>query len=317
MVTNPSHQLLILSQDCITYKQLIEQERLPGLSILATSDQQDAAQIGTDSDILFGEPALISQAINQLTNVQWIQSSWAGVEPLLTQGLRRDYILTNARNVYGALMSEFVFGYLLAIERRIVTRWEKQLKIEWDASPSGSLKGKRIGLMGVGTIGSHLAATARHFGMIVYGYTRQSEKCSMVDQYFHNATIHDFARELDYIIVTLPGTPETKKIVNESFLSALPEKTWLVNIGRGSTIDEVALVHALNTGKLSGAVLDVFSEEPLPKNHPLWHTPNTYITSHTAAKNYPPDIANIFIENYKLFIDRKPLLYIVDFDQAY
>jgi phosphoglycerate dehydrogenase-like enzyme len=91
----------------------------------------------------------------------------------------------------------------------------------------------------------------------------------------------------------------------------------LINIGRGSTIDETALVNALNNAIIAGAVLDVLVEEPLPAENPLWSTPNTFITSHTAARNYPPDIASIFIENYKLLIQAKPLLYQVSFELGY
>ncbi len=215
------------------------------------------------------------------------------------------------------MMSEYVFGYMLAIERRVLQRWQAQRKGIWDDSTAGTLKGKRIGLMGVGSIGSHLAATAQHFEMEVFGYTRMSESCPEVDQYFHRHEILDFVNGLDYLVCSLPGTKATKGLINEEVFSALPSKTWLINVGRGNILDETILVNALNRGSLAGAVLDVFVEEPLPFDHPLWHTPNTYITSHTAAKNYLPDIASLFIENYKLFINGMPLQYLVNFEQQY
>jgi len=290
---------------------------LPGLSIQATDNPHEAIQNGAECDILFGEPSLIIQVLNHLSNIKWAQASWAGVEPLLTSGMRLDYILTNARNVYGQMMSEYVFGYLLMIERRMLPRYQSQLNRTWDESPSGSLKGKRIGLLGVGTIGAFLASTAHHFGMSVYGFTRQSEKCPDVDRYFHGGLTCEFSSELDYLVCSLPGTPETMGIVNADFLSTLPRKTWFVNIGRGGTVDESALVKALNSGTLAGAVLDVFDKEPLPIDHPLWRTPNTYITFHSAARNYPPDIAALFVDNYLRYIERKPLLHQVDFDKNY
>ena len=122
---------------------------------------------------------------------------------------------------------------------------------------------------------------------------------------------------LDYLVCSLPGTKATKGLINKEVFSALPSKTWFINVGRGNILDETILVNALNRGSLAGAVLDVFVEEPLPFDHPLWHTPNTYITSHTAAKNYLPDIASLFIENYKLFINGMPLQYLVNFEQQY
>ncbi|OGO60090.1 MAG: hypothetical protein A2032_06335 [Chloroflexi bacterium RBG_19FT_COMBO_49_13] len=312
-----NHQLLILSKDFEEYNQIISQAGLPGLSILATENPDDGIHIGAECDLLFGEPSLVCRVINHLPNLTWVQTSWAGVEPLLAAGLHQDYILTNARNVYGPMMSEYVFGYLLMIERRILTRWQSQLNHKWDETPNGRLKGRRIGLLGVGTIGAHLASTAHHFGMRVHGYTRQSETCPDVDRYFHGEEILNFVAGLDYLVCSLPGTPVTRGLVNMSILSALPRTAWLVNIGRGSTVDETALVNALNSGSIAGAVLDVFNAEPLPDAHPLWCTPNTFITSHTAARNYLPDIAALFIENYKLLIGDKPLLNLVDFVQHY
>jgi len=316
LIIPKEHKLLILSQDYEIYKQVI-QKRIEGLSILGTGDPAQARQLGGECDILFGEPSLIQQVVDELPAVEWIQSSWAGVEPLLAAGLRRNYVLTNARNVYGSMMSEYVFGYLLMIERRILERWKAQVNGDWDDSPYGSLNGKIIGLLGVGTIGAHLAGTARHFGMRVHGFTRQSEACRDVDRYFHGGSLVEFARELDYLVCTLPGTADTKDLVNDAVLSALPPRAWLINAGRGNTIDEEALVEALNQGRIAGAVLDVFSQEPLPKGHPLWSTPNTFITAHSAAKNIPEDIAEIFIENYGLYKSGKPLKYRVDFNLGY
>jgi len=311
------NQLLILSNDFKIYKLLIEAEGLPKLTIQAFDDPGEAVKLGKESDLIFGEPSLVSQVINHLTNIQWCQSTWAGVEPLMVPGLRQDYVLTNARDVYSAMMSEYVFGYMLLIERRILQRHQSQLNFEWDESPADSLKGKQIGLLGVGTIGSHLAATAHHFGMRVHGYSRVSETCRDVDRYFHGNAILDFAIGCDYLVCSLPGTPITREMINADFLSALPAKAWLINVGRGNAVDEAALVRALSQGTIAGAVLDVFNEEPLPENHPFWRIPNTFLTSHTAARNYLPDIAELFIENYKLFIDKKPLQYQVNFELQY
>ena len=312
-----NHRLLILSTDSKVYKRLIEHAGLPKLSILAENDPKDAIARGSECDLLFGEPSLLGQVVNHLPNLQWCQSSWAGVEPLLIPGIRKDYILTNARNVYGSMMSEYVFGYLLLIERQIIPRWQSQLNQIWEDKSSGALKGKVIGLLGVGTIGSHLAATAHHFGMRVHGYTRISEACRNVDHYFHGNEIFNFSSKLDYLVCSLPDTPATKEIVGAKLLSTLGSRAWLINIGRGSTVDEMALVKALNCGTIAGAVLDVFNVEPLPEDHPLWGTPNTFITSHTAAKNYLPDIAELFIENYKLFINGRALKHQVSFEEYY
>jgi phosphoglycerate dehydrogenase-like enzyme len=311
------HRLLILSQHSETYEQLIEQKNLPGLSITALGNPNQVITSGHEYDLVFGEPSLVSQVLNHIKNVKWVQSSWAGVEPLLQPAMRCDYILTNIRNVYGPMMSEFVFGYMLMIERRILPRWQSQLRGEWDDQPYDTLRGKLFGLLGVGTIGAHLAGTAKHFGMQVFGYTRQSEACLEVDKYFHGGNTGEFAADLDYLVCCLPGTYETKRIIDPKFLVSLPRKAWLINVGRGSTVDELALANALNNGRLAGAVLDVFSEEPLPRRHPLWSTPNTFITAHTAARNIPQEIACVFIDNYLHFINGESLLYQVSFKLGY
>jgi phosphoglycerate dehydrogenase-like enzyme len=315
--TDETHTLLILSRDSDVYLQILSQAMLPGLSIVTPEDVEKALWFGADCDLLFGEPSLVSKVINYLPMVRWVQSTWAGVEPLFSPDLRRDYILTNARNVYGSLMSEYVFGYLLSIERRILTRWVLQQQVVWDETPSSTLRGKLLGLLGVGTIGDCLAKTAHYFGMSVNGYTRQSESCPYIDRYFHPGDLRDFASGLDYLVCTLPGTPNTSQLIDETFLSYLPQTAWLLNVGRGSVVDESALVAALSQGRLAGAVLDVFMEEPLASGHPLWQTPNTFITAHTAATNYPPDIAGLFIENYKRLVRSEPLLYQVDFNEQY
>jgi phosphoglycerate dehydrogenase-like enzyme len=315
--SHSKHHLLILSQDYESYACLIALAGLPGLSVFATQETQDALRKGAQFDMLFGEPSRVSQVVNQLPRVAWVQTTWAGVEPLMAPGMRRDFVLTNARNVYGSMMSEYVFGYLLAIERQLLTRWVAQQDRKWDASTPGTLRNKTIGLCGVGTIGAHLAGTAKHFNMRVFGYTHRTETCPDVDHYFHGDDWYKFACDLDYLVCTLPGTDLTRHLVNAAYLSALPRKAWLINVGRGSTVDEEALIKALIHGELAGTILDVFMEEPLPQDHPLWSTPNTFITSHTAARNYLPDIASLFIENYKRLIADQPLLYQVDFNQGY
>src|SRR5206468_11030082 len=145
----------------------------------------DAVARGGDSDLVFGEPSAIRPILSRLKALRWVQATWAGVEPLLDPSLRRDYILTNARGVFGALMSEYVFGYLLAHERLILQKYASQQEGRWDPAPPGTLRGKQIGLLGVGSIGAAIARTAKHFEMGVRGYTRVSEACRDVDEYVH------------------------------------------------------------------------------------------------------------------------------------
>lgn len=300
-------KLLLLSQDPDQYLTLLR-AALPELEIVTIPS--------ADCNLAFGDPGLLKDVIAGLPNLRWLQSTWAGVEPLLNPTLPRNYTLTNARGVFGALMSEYIFGYLLLYERNILQHIEAQRQNRWNNLLTGSLRGKTIGLMGVGSIGAHVAGTAKHFGMTVRGYTRASEDCLDVDAYFHDG-LPTFSAGLDYLVNILPNTRETRLLIDTAVLASLPAHALFINVGRGSAVDEAALAAALTEGRLRGAVLDVFQQEPLPPEHIFWRTPNLLITSHTAAPSFPADIAALFIENYRRFVSGEPLKYRVDFDRGY
>jgi phosphoglycerate dehydrogenase-like enzyme len=314
------HTLLILSRHARDYHGLIDAAVLPDLDVMSTSDPAGVAARAGDYDLALGEPSLLRLVLPALTSLQWLQATWAGVEPLLDPALRRDYILTNARGVFGGLMSEYVFAYLLAHERRIFEKHASQINGRWDATHPGTLRGKQMGLLGVGTIGAALAKTAKHFGMRVKGYTRTSEDSSDVDTYFHSPMEKvrtAFAADLDYLVSVMPATSESRHLVDAALLRALPPHAVFVNPGRGGVVDEPALATALADGRLAGAVLDVFQEEPLPRDHVFWRTPSLLITSHTAALSVPADIAPVFIENYRRLLRGEPLQYRVSFELGY
>src|SRR5438034_1448359 len=235
------HKLLIVSKHADAYRRLIDAARLSDLTITSASDPADAVARGGDSDLVFGEPSAIRPILPRLAALRWVQATWAGVEPLLDPSLRRDYILTNARGVFGGLMSEYVFGYLLARERRIFEKHAAQREGRWDPTPPGTLRGKQIGLLGVGSIGAALARTAKQFGMRVNGYTRASESCPDVDAYFHGDDRTAFAANLDYLVSVMPNTRDTQHLVDAALLASLPPRAVLVNPGRGSSVDESAL----------------------------------------------------------------------------
>ena len=314
------HRLLILSRHARDYHRLVDAARLPDLEVTSTADPADVTPRATEFDLAFGEPSLLKQVLPAMNGLRWTQATWAGVEPLLDPSLRRDYILTNARGVFGGLMSEYVFAYLLAHERRIFDKRVSQADGRWDPTPPGSLRGKQLGLLGVGTIGATIASTAKHFGMTVKGYTRASEESADVDRYFHGAMEPQrdgFCSDLDYLVSIMPATKETRHLVDASFLRALPPRAVFVNPGRGGVVDEPALAAALQEGRLAGAVLDVFQTEPLPADHIFWRTPNVIITSHTAALSFPKDIAPLFVDNYRRLLRGEPLKYRVDFELGY
>ncbi|HSM71274.1 MAG TPA: D-2-hydroxyacid dehydrogenase [Anaerolineales bacterium] len=317
-------KLLILTDESKEYLDLIQKADLPNLEIV--TDPKEC-------DIVLGEPRKIQETLPLLTHLKWVQSIYAGVERLVHPANRRDYILTNARGVFGPSMSEFVFGYILFFKKRIRPRVLAQRARKWDNEDGGILRGKTLGLLGVGSIGAHLASTAKHFGMQVRGFTNSSEDCKEVDEYFHaqsplspreraegegeNDGLLEFANGLDYLISVLPRTENTNQIVNTELFNALPSHAIFINVGRGNAVDNSALVDALNRNQIAAAVLDVTDPEPLPEDHPFWATDNLYLTFHTSAMSYPEDMVKIFVENYPLYLEGRPLKYRVDFERGY
>jgi len=318
-------KLFLTTQDPKEYLDLIHQANLPDLEIFT--------EFNPACDIVFGDTGRIKKTLSDLPHLKWVQTTSAGVERLMDSSLRRDYTLTNARNVFGESMSEYVFGYMLFFKKRIRPRVLAQRAKQWDNEDGGVLRGKTLGLIGVGSIGAHIAMTAKHFRMNVWGYTRGSETSKHVDRYFHaqsplsqreraegegeNKDLTTFASGLDYLVVVLPKTDGTNSIVNAEVLDALPPHALLINVGRGNAVDESALVEALNQNKIAGAVLDVTEPEPLPEDHLFWTTPNLFLTFHTSALSYPEDMVSVFVENYKLYIEGKPLKHQVDFERGY
>ena len=302
-------KLLLLTHDPKEYLDLLNQAELPDLEIFT--------EINPECDIVFGDTGRIKKVLASLPDLKWVQTTSAGVERLMEPSLRKDYTLTNARDVFGESMSEYVFGYMLFFKKRIRPRVLAQRAKQWDDVDDGVLRGKTLGLLGVGSIGAHLATTAKHFRMKVRGFTRGSEDCKDVDEYFHGADLLRFAKGLDYIVVVLPKTNGTDKIVNADLLDALPSHALFINVGRGNAVDEFALVEALNEGEIAAAVLDVTAQEPLPEDHPFWTTPNLLLTFHTSAMSYPEDMVDLFVQNYRRYSEGKPLKHQVDFERGY
>jgi phosphoglycerate dehydrogenase-like enzyme len=266
--------------------------------------------------ILFGDPNLIAEVLPEMPTVRWVQSSWAGVTPLLAVG-RRDYVLTGLKDVFGQQMAEYVLGYLLAHELKILERAEAQRQRRWFDVLSGTLDRKALGLMGTGSIGRSIASLARTFGLRVRGYSRSGQPVADFDEVFAADRLEAFLHGLDYLVSVLPETAATDRLLDARSLALLPTHAYFVNVGRGNVVDEAALVAALHAGALAGAALDVFDREPLPGGSPLWSAPNLRITGHVASPSNPHEVAPIFVENFRRFVRGEALHYVVDFERGY
>ena len=311
------NRLLILTHDSRLYVDLINKHHFIDLD-LETCDTSEKAKIRIkDCHIILGVPKLIEPVLQDAKKLQWIQSTYAGVEALLSPPKRTDYILTGVKDIFGPLMSEYVFAYILALERNILEIYENQKKRAWQDIPYISLQGRLIGICGLGSIGRHIANTASHFGMKVWGYRRSHEGVPEVDRIFTKAEFGEFLAHPDYIVNTLPATPDTFHLIDYNSFKAMKGSAVLINVGRGNVVSEKELVVALEENLIRGAVLDVFEDEPLPQTSRLWEIPNVLITPHNSAYSFPEDIVNIFAENYRRFVEGKELMYTVDFSRGY
>lgn len=311
------NKLLILSADAADYTALIDAAELPRLEIVAASDAGQAMAQVADCNIVLGKPAMIAEVLDHARRLKWVQSTWAGVEPLCAVGLRQDYALTGVKGVFGPQMTEFVIAYLFGLERRVFTLRDNQLQRHWQPLPYRHSRDITVGFIGLGSIGRHIAGNLRQLGLRVTGLSRSGAACDEVCEVYSHERIAEFLREPDYLVMSLPETPETKGLINTDTLGMMKPSAVLINVGRGSAIVEDDLVDALEQGHIGGAVLDVFEQEPLDKESPLWALPNVFVTAHQAALSFPGDISAIFVENYRRFMNGEPLLHAVDFALGY
>jgi glyoxylate/hydroxypyruvate reductase A len=214
------------------------------------------------------------------------------------------------------MMAEYVFAYLLYDNRYLAKHFEDQKKKVWDQIRPGRLRGKTLGILGLGSVGKEIAKRGKQFGMDVLGIKRIPEPIEAVDQIFRPEEISKMIPWVDYLIVALPLTTETYHLLGEKELGLLKEGAILFNIGRGMTIDERALTQMLKTRKIR-AVLDVFETEPLPHESELWSLENVIITPHISGINLPEEICEEFIKNYERWVKGESLIGLVDRKKGY
>ncbi len=306
-----------MTKDPDPYARLIERLGFADLDLMACRTPGEAERFIEDCNIILGEPDRIVPVLGTTRRLEWVQSTYAGVDPLVTLSTRTDYILTNIKGVFGPLMSEYVFAYILALERHTFQTRDNQQDRRWQDMPYRPLRGMLLGICGLGSIGRHIARTADCFGMKVWGYKRSEEAVPGVDRVFTRTRFKEFLAGPDYIVITLPQTSESLHLFEDEAFRAMKPSAVLMNVGRGSIVSERSLARALAQKQIRGAVFDVFEEEPLPRDSRLWGLPNILITPHNSAVSFPEDIVPIFAENYHRFVAKKPLKYVVDFDRGY
>ena len=308
------HKLLLLTKVNQQYRDLIEALELPNLVLL-----NDDPRYLIEADIWLAEPKLAAPLLPHAKNLKWLQSSFAGIEALMSPRGRKDYLLTNIKGIFGPLMSEYVFGYLLAHIRSHDFYRLQQRQKHWqvESPPYSSLQNMRLLLLGTGSIAQYLAKTAQHFGMHVTGINSSGNTVDSFDAIKTMPTLGEALTKADVVVNLLPSTPATRNILNADMLATLKPDAILFNVGRGDALDLDALNNQLIANPSQQAILDVFTQEPLPNSHPIWERENTIITPHMSALSQPEQIVTQFSQNYHRYLAGKPLANVIDFNKGY
>jgi len=271
-----------------------------------------------EADVILGSVHFPSRLLARARRLRWVQVTGAGVDAFLAQvSLPEDVLLTRADVSFGDQIAEYVIGHLLAWTQRIRQVHRLQDAKRWELLPVEFLRGRTIGVAGTGSIGRAVAECARCMGMQTVGFSRTTKDLAGFDACYGPKQLSEFLAGLDVFVLCLPLTPETRGLIGCREFAVMKSSALLVNVARGAIIDEQALIDALRTNALAGAILDVFATEPLPVSSPLWAMDNVTITSHHAGLNVPDEIIAFFLENLARFRSGGPLRGLIDPKQGY
>jgi phosphoglycerate dehydrogenase-like enzyme len=286
----------------------------------------DAEVALSSAEILLrgGLPAsVLDHVLSRAPNLRWIHSASAGVDRVATAAVRsRDITVTNARGVFSRPIAEYVVMMLLAIARRLPQLLELQRERTWQPLRGKELASVTVGIVGYGSIGAEIAHLLEPFGTTVLA-TRRRPELGAGDapnvRLLGDDDLEQLLGESDVVVLAAPLTEQTAGLIGASQLQVMRESAWLINIARGRLIDEAALRRALENGWIAGAVLDVFNDEPLPPDSPLYSTPNLVITPHTSwsSDRVTERGLALFIENLRRYLAREPLENVVDLEAGY
>jgi phosphoglycerate dehydrogenase-like enzyme len=312
---------------------------LPGVTVVTrlADDHTATASELADVEALFGE--LPDGDPAKAPRLRWMARAGAGVEDMDVPRLAKHGItITNSSGLHASSMGEHCLGAMLLASQRQAERVTLQRRHEWDrdAAWASPLRGSTVAVLGYGSIGREVARLAHAFGMRVlalklrpgervdHGFTLEGigdPDGTIPKRIVGLDGLHGLLAEADYVVVSVPLTSQTRGFLGAAELAACRPGAWIVNVGRGPMIHEGALIAALTEGRLGGAYLDVFDEEPLPPDHPYWDTPNLYVTPHIAGVNsyerYWLDMGVLLEENTRRLVGGHPLLNAIDPARAY
>jgi phosphoglycerate dehydrogenase-like enzyme len=299
----------------------------PADTILHALDDTQARDLIPEADIAFAA-SITPDQLRAARSLQWVHCPSAGVGHMLYPEMVRSAItITNGRGTSADTIAEHVLAVVLAVFRRLPTAHARQAQHTWAqdeiASPPGNrtIAGSRVLVVGLGSIGSATAVRMHALGATVIGIRRQPDAAPVpgVESVHPPGALHQLLPDADVVVLAAPQTMSTKGLIGETELARMKADAVLVNVSRGSLIDEDALVRALRAGALAGAALDVFRDEPLAPDDPTWDVPNLLITPHVSGFRHDHWDAAValFIENRRRYAAGEPLLNVVDKEAGY
>jgi D-2-hydroxyacid dehydrogenase (NADP+) len=302
-------------------------KRWPEMNVVHLPDYHRLPEELPDTDIFVGY-SLRAKQLKDAKKLKWIHSTAAGVAQLMYPELREAGILvTNPSGVFSVPMAEHMMGLILALARNFPDSVRQQDKANWSQQELWDkpqhlteVNGQVLVIVGYGSIGRELAKRAKAFGMRVWGVTRSGEgDGAHAERIVSAAELHEALPEADYLVISAPETRETKRLIGMAEVGKMKRGARLINVARGSLLDEKALIGALETGALGGAAIDVAETEPLPTDSPLWKAPNLFITPHTSALSDRlwKRQAALLVELLERWFDGREMFNQVDLERGY
>lgn len=254
-------------------------------------------------------------------NLRWIQMTSAGVEHIKPfDWLPSHIVMTNNSGVHTDKLGEFGITGVMMLNANVPIMTTNQRERRWQKAFGTSIKGKTVAVIGVGAVGGGVAKLAKALGMRVIGVRRDGGKHPHVDKMYKPSQLDRVMPQADFVVLALPLTDETRNLVDREALGLLKPGAGIVNIGRGATLDQAALIEGLESGQIGGAVLDAHDPEPLPADSPLWTTRNVIVSPHTASADvaqYVPLTLDVTFDNIRRYLKKKPLLNVIDLRLGY
>jgi phosphoglycerate dehydrogenase-like enzyme len=302
-------------------------ERLPDtVRLVVTSDEAQAIATAPDAHVIvceMGKAGLLKTVLPHAVKAQWIHSLSAGVESLMfPELLEHPAALTNGRGAFKRALAEFVIAGAMYFAKNMPRLLSDQKEHKWEQFYMEELFGRTMGIVGYGEIGRACAEKAKAFGMKVLALRRRPELSSsdpLVDRVYTHTDLHEMLGASDYVVCAAPNAPGAIGLIGAAEFAVMKPTAVIMNVGRGPVIVESSMVEALSTGKIRGAALDVFDQEPLPADHPLFDLPNVLLCPHSGDRvtGWLENAVEVFINNFERFDKGEELMKVVDKKAGY